>query len=163
VVSLETGAAALSLRWLVPGAADLKGYLVVGEVAQAHDGSLGTAHTFIDGIAAAGADAVKFQTHIASAEISTAEPRRVSFSPQDETRDDYWRRMEFAPSQWAGLAAHAEEKRLLFLSSPFSLEALDLLERIGMRAWKVASGELTNVALLARVASAGSRSSCPVA
>ncbi len=51
--------------------------LVVGEVAQAHDGSLGTAHAFIDAIADAGADAVKFQTHIAAAESSPLEPFRV--------------------------------------------------------------------------------------
>ena len=54
--------------------------LVVGEVAQTHDGSLGLAHAFIDAIADAGADAVKFQTHIASAESTPAEPFRVSFS-----------------------------------------------------------------------------------
>lgn len=42
--------------------------LIIGEVAQAHDGRLGTAHAFIDAIASAGADAVKFQIHIASAE-----------------------------------------------------------------------------------------------
>ena len=47
--------------------------LVVGEVAQAHDGSLGMAHAFIDAIANAGADAVKFQTHIAAAESTPGE------------------------------------------------------------------------------------------
>ncbi len=60
--------------------------LVVGEVAQAHDGSLGMAHAFIDAIANAGADAVKFQTHIAAAESSASEPWRVKFRWQDETR-----------------------------------------------------------------------------
>jgi N,N'-diacetyllegionaminate synthase len=49
---------------------------VIGEVGQAHDGSLGTAHAFIDAVA----DAVKFQTHIASAESRTDEPWRVKFS-----------------------------------------------------------------------------------
>ena len=48
--------------------------IVVGEVAQAHDGSLGLAHAFIDAIADAGADAVKFQTHIASAESTPPSP-----------------------------------------------------------------------------------------
>ena len=69
--------------------------LVIGEVAQAHDGSLGLAHAFIDAIADAGADAVKFQTHIAAAESTPAEPFRVKFSRQDATRYDYWKRMEF--------------------------------------------------------------------
>ena len=53
---------------------------VIAEIAQAHDGSLGQAHAYIDCAAAAGADAVKFQTHIASAESTAAEPWRVKFS-----------------------------------------------------------------------------------
>lgn len=53
---------------------------VIGEVGQAHDGSLGTAHAYIDAIADAGADAVKFQTHIAAAESRVDEPWRVKFS-----------------------------------------------------------------------------------
>src|SRR5512136_1733841 len=95
--------------------------LIVGEVAQAHDGSLGMAHAYIDAIASAGADAVKFQTHIAAAESTPAEPWRVKFSPQDTSRHDYWKRMEFSEDQWRGLKQHAEEQGLLFLSSPFSI------------------------------------------
>lgn len=129
----------------VGGGADC---LVIAEVAQAHDGSLGLAHAFIDAIARAGADAVKFQTHIAAEESTPAEPWRVRFSPQDESRYDYWRRMEFTPEQWAGLARHAAERNLLFLSSPFSFAAVDLLHRIGVPAWKVASGEVSNLPLL---------------
>jgi N,N'-diacetyllegionaminate synthase len=122
--------------------------LVIGEVAQAHDGSLGIAHAFIDAIAAAGADAVKFQTHIAAAESTPEEPWRVPFSPQDTSRYAYWRRMEFTEAEWQGLKQHADQRGLLFLSSPFSLEAVSLLERVGVAAWKIASGELSNPALL---------------
>lgn len=129
--------------------------LVIGEVAQAHDGSLGTAHAFIDAIAAAGADAVKFQTHIAAAESTPGEPWRVRFSSQDETRYEYWKRMELTEEQWAGLKRHAEERGLLFLSSPFSVEAARLLDRLGMKAWKVASGEVSNPVLLDFVLSTG--------
>lgn len=121
---------------------------VVAEIAQAHDGSLGQAHAYVDCAAACGADAVKFQTHIAAAESSSAEPWRVKFSKQDETRFDYWKRMEFTAEQWAGLKAHAEEKGLVFLSSPFSIEAVQLLRKLDMVAWKVASGELTNLPLI---------------
>ena len=128
---------------------------VIAEIAQAHDGSLGQAHAYVDCAAAAGADAVKFQTHIASAESTAAEPWRVKFSRQDDTRLDYWRRMEFTPEQWAGLKAHADEKGLVFLSSPFSAEAVDLLRRLGMTAWKVASGELTNLPMIAEMARDG--------
>ena len=129
--------------------------LIVGEVAQAHDGSLGTAHAFIDAIAEAGADAVKFQTHIAAAESTPAEVFRVNFSKQDATRQDYWRRMEFVEEQWLGLADHCRERGLIFLSSPFSGEAVDLLIRAGVPAWKVASGEITNVPMLERMADTG--------
>ena len=125
--------------------------LIVGEVAQAHDGSLGMAHAFIDAIAAAGADAVKFQTHLAHAESTPAEPWRVRFSAQDDSRYAYWRRMEFTEDQWCGLRAHAIDRGLLFLSSPFSLEAIELLTRVGVAAWKVASGEIANTSMLDRM------------
>src|SRR5262245_60624614 len=117
---------------------------IVAEVAQAHDGSLGMAHAYIDAIGNAGADAVKFQTHIAAAESTPNEPWRVKFSPQDATRYDYWKRMEFTEEQWHGLKKHAVECGLEFLSSPFSVEAVDLLTRVGVAAWKVASGEINN-------------------
>lgn len=129
--------------------------LVIGEVAQGHDGSLGMAHAYLDAIADAGADAVKFQTHIAAAESTPAEPWRVPFSKQDATRYDYWRRMEFTEEQWVGLRRHADERGLHFLSSPFSLEAVALLERVGMPAWKVASGEVGNLPLLQRMVATG--------
>ena len=66
-----------------------KRVFIIAEVAQAHEGSLGMAHAFIDAIARTGADAVKFQTHIADAESSPDEPWRVKFSLQDRTRYDY--------------------------------------------------------------------------
>jgi len=129
--------------------------LIIGEVAQTHDGSLGQAHAFIDAIAAAGADAVKFQTHIAEAESTPDEPFRIPFSRQDSNRYQYWKRMEFSEAQWMGLAEHAREKGLYFLSSPFSEAAVNLLDRIGMLAWKVASGEVGNLRLLKKMASTG--------
>jgi N-acetylneuraminate synthase len=129
--------------------------LIVGEVAQAHDGSLGLAHAFINAIADAGADAVKFQTHLAAAESTPAEPFRVKFSRQDADRYAYWTRMQFTPEQWHGLAAHARDRGLLFLSSPFSLEAVDLLDEVGVPMWKIASGEVTNGPLIERVLRTG--------
>lgn len=141
-------------HWLsspAPGAA----CAIVAEIAQAHDGSLGQAHAYIDCAAKAGADAVKFQTHIAAAESTASEPWRVKFSPQDATRFEYWKRMEFTPEQWAGLKSHAEDKGLVFLSSPFSAEAAAMLHNLGMVAWKVASGELTNLPLIRQMAQSG--------
>lgn len=122
--------------------------MVIGEVAMGHDGSLGLAHSYIDAIASAGADAVKFQTHIADAEGTTAEPFRVAFSPQDTTRKDYWIRTAFTEEQWKGLSRHAAEKGLFFLSSPFSGRAAALLRNAGVAAWKIPSGETGNTPLL---------------
>jgi N-acetylneuraminate synthase len=129
--------------------------LIVGEVAQAHDGSLGLAHGFIDAIHAAGADAVKFQTHLAAAESTSAEPWRVKFSPQDESRYAYWKRIEFTTNQWLELKRHADEKGLLFLSSPFSMEAVELLTSVGVAAWKIASGEIGSSMMFDRMAATG--------
>ncbi|MBX3064198.1 MAG: N-acetylneuraminate synthase family protein [Anaerolineae bacterium] len=128
---------------------------IIAEVAQAHDGSLGMAHSFIDAAASAGADAIKFQTHIASAESTPHEGWRVKFSLQDEKRYDYWRRMEFTEEQWQGLKAHASEKGLKFYSSPFSIEAVDLLTRLGVAGWKIASGEIANTPMFERMSETG--------
>ena len=128
---------------------------LIAEVAQAHDGSLGTAHAFIDAVAKSGADAIKFQTHIADAESTPGEPWRVKFSPQDETRFEYWKRMEFTEPQWHGLKQHADEVGLLFLSSPFSNEAIELLQRVGVAAWKIASGEVSNLPMIEAMAATG--------
>jgi N-acetylneuraminate synthase len=127
---------------------------VVAEVAQAHDGSLGAAHAYVDAAARAGADAVKFQTHIADAESTPHEAFRVAFSRQDRTRYDYWKRMEFTPEQWAGLAEHARERGLVFLSSAFSEAAVDLLDPL-VPAWKVGAGEVTNLPMLGKMARTG--------
>lgn len=129
--------------------------LVIAEVAQAHDGSLGAAHAFIEVAANCGADAIKFQTHIAEAESTIDEKFRVPFSYEDKSRYEYWRRMQFDPEQWAGLVRHASQLGLLFLSSPFSLEAIDLLEKLDVPAWKVASGEITHIELIDAMAITG--------
>jgi N,N'-diacetyllegionaminate synthase len=129
--------------------------LIVAEIGQAHDGSLGNAHAYIDAVARTGADAIKFQTHIADAESTPGEPWRVRFSPQDASRYDYWKRMEFTAEQWGGLAQHAWDRGLQFLSSPFSLAAFELLDKIGMPAWKVGAGEIANLPFLDVLARSG--------
>jgi len=125
--------------------------LVIAEIGQAHDGSLGTAHAYIDAAARAGVDVVKFQMHIAQAESTPQELFRVpGMFPQDATRFDYWHRMEFTPEQWAGLDHHAREQGLIFLATPFSLEAVELLERLQIAGWKIGSGDLPMLERIAR-------------
>ena len=128
---------------------------IIAEIAQAHDGSLGIAHSYIDALAETGVDAVKFQTHIADAESSIHEPFRTHFSYEDDSRIEYWRRMEFTPEQWKGLKQHCDKKGVEFISSPFSNAAVDLLEKINVERYKVGSGEVNNYLLLERIAKTG--------
>src|SRR5687767_8411606 len=123
---------------------------IIAEIGSVHDGSFGNALRLIDAAAEAGADAVKFQTHIAEAESLADAPAPGYFS--DEPRLAYFKRTSFSPEQWKKLARHAETRKVAFLSSPFSLEAVDLLESIGVGAYKVPSGEVTNIPLLERIA-----------
>ena len=128
---------------------------IIAEIAQAHDGSLGMAHAYIDAVAKTGCNAIKFQTHIAEAESSIHEPFRVKFSKQDDTRMDYWKRMEFTLEQWVEIKQHCEEVGLEFMSSPFSNAAVDLLEKVGVKRYKVGSGEVNNFVLLEKIAQTG--------
>ncbi|MEM9823699.1 MAG: N-acetylneuraminate synthase family protein [Bacteroidota bacterium] len=128
---------------------------IIAEIGQAHDGSLGILHSYIDAVATTGVDAIKFQTHIAEAESSTFEPFRVNFSFEDASRFDYWKRMSFSKEQWVGIKEHCEEKGLEFLSSPFSQAAVDLLEEIGVKRYKIGSGEVNNFLMLEKIARTG--------
>lgn len=128
---------------------------IIAEIAQAHDGSLGILHSYIDALAGTGVDTVKFQMHIAHAESSAHEPFRVPFSYEDPTRYDYWKRMEFTFEQWEGIVRHCAEKNLRFLCSPFSIEAFEWLEKLGAERYKIASGEVSNYLLLDRIAASG--------
>ena len=126
--------------------------LIIAEIAQAHDGSLGMVHAYIDALAKTGVDAIKFQTHIAEAESSIHEPFRVKFSKQDDTRFEYWKRMEFTLDQWKEIKAHCDEEGVEFMSSPFSNAAVDLLEQVGVKRYKIGSGEVNNLVLLEKIA-----------
>ena len=127
-----------------------KPYLIA-EIAQAHDGSLGILHSYIDAVAKTGVQAIKFQMHIAEAESSIHEPFRVKFSKEDATRYDYWKRMEFSLEQWKEIKRHCDEVGLDFICSPFSNLAVDWLEEVGVHTYKVGSGEVNNLLLLEKI------------
>lgn len=129
--------------------------ITIAEIGQAHDGSLGMLHAYIDAVAKTGVDAIKFQTHIADAESSIHEPFRVHFSTQDATRFDYWKRMEFTPEQWTEIGNHCKEVGLTFISSPFSNAAVDVLEGAEVEIYKIGSGEVSNFLLLKKVIDTG--------
>lgn len=131
-----------------------KPYLIA-EIAQAHDGSLGILHSYIDAVAKTGVQAIKFQMHIAEAESSIHEPFRVKFSKEDATRYDYWKRMEFTLEQWKEIKQHCDEVGLDFICSPFSNMAVDWLEEVGVHTYKIGSGEVTNLLLLEKITQTG--------
>lgn len=131
-----------------------KPYLIA-EIAQAHDGSLGILHSYIDAVATTGVQAIKFQMHIAEAESSIHEPFRVKFSYEDATRYEYWKRMEFTLEQWKGIKQHCDEVGLDFICSPFSNRAVDWLEEVGVKKYKIGSGEVNNFLLLEKVVRTG--------
>ncbi len=128
---------------------------IIAEVGQAHEGSLGLALSYIDALGETGVDAVKFQVHIAEAESSEFEPFRLKFSEQDKTRFDYWKRIEFTLEQWKLIKHRCDENGVEFLASPFSNAAVDLLEQVGMKRYKVGSGEVNNFLLLEKIAQTG--------
>ena len=85
----------------------------------------------------AGADAIKFQVHIADAESTLDEEFRVQFSFEDANRFEYWKRMEFRKEQWAELKSTPRKLGWCFLRPLFSLEAVELLENLEVEIWKI--------------------------
>lgn len=126
---------------------------VVAELGMNHDGSLARAKALMRAAAESGADAVKLQTHIAEAETLRDAPMPPYFKA--EPRWDYFKRTAFSRRQYGELKALARRLAVGFISSPFSEEAVDLLEEIGVDALKVPSGEVTNIPMLRRIARSG--------
>jgi len=122
---------------------------VIAEIGNNHNGDVDLAKQLIAAAAEAGADAAKFQTHIAEAEMLPSTPTPPHF---DEPRWEFTKRMELSKDDHLRLKAYAEERGLVFFSSPFSVEAVELLEAVDVPAYKIASGELTNPPLLEAVA-----------
>ena len=124
--------------------------IIIAEIGSVHDGSFGNAKELIKLASDCGATCVKFQTHIADAESLSDAPNPDYF--KDESRLEYFKRTSFSLSQWKELKKIAEENNLMFLSSPFSLEAVDLLEKLNLFGYKIPSGEVTNLPLLEKIA-----------
>lgn len=127
--------------------------LIIAEIGSVHDGSFGNAVKLIEAAAAAGADAVKFQTHIAAAETLRDAPMPSYF--KGEPRFEYFERTGFSRVQWKELKRSCDENKVVFLSSPFSLEAVELLEEVGVGTYKIPSGEVSNIPLLEKVRQTG--------
>jgi N,N'-diacetyllegionaminate synthase len=126
---------------------------IIAEIGSVHDGSFGNACQLVKLAAACGADVAKFQTHISEAETLYSAPAPPYFS--GEPRWEYFKRTAFSVQEWHGIKVTCEQAGIQFLSSPFSEQAVDLLESVGVGSYKIPSGEVTNLPMLERIAATG--------
>ena len=124
--------------------------LIIAEIGQSHLGNFKKAKLIIKKISKTGADIVKFQTHLADHESTNDEPFRVKNSKY-KNRIDYWKKMEFSFNQWKQIKKECEKNNILFLSSPFSHKAVDLLKKLNVKAWKIGSGEFFSTSMIDKI------------
>ena len=131
---------------------------VIAEAGVNHNGDLDLARRLVDAAAAAGADAVKFQTFSAD-RLATAAAPQADYQRRntgiEESQRAMLRRLELPAAAHRELMARCRERGILFLSSPFDEDSADFLEELGVPAFKIPSGELTNAPFLAHVARKG--------
>jgi N,N'-diacetyllegionaminate synthase len=130
-----------------------KKFKIIAEIGQAHEGNIITLHSYIDAIAKTGVKTIKFQAHLSDFESSKFDKFRTKqkYSVYS-SRKEYWKKMEFTKKQWIGIKKHCEKLGLFFLCSPFSIEAAKMLNKIGIKAWKIGSGEVSNFPMLEYIA-----------
>jgi len=124
--------------------------MIIAEIGSVHDGSFGNAIKLIELAKDCGASSVKFQTHIAKEETLENAPMPSFF--KGEPRYEYFQRTSFSLTQWEELKAKCDIIDIEFLSSPFSIKAIEILEKIDMMKYKIPSGEVTNIPLLEVIA-----------
>src|SRR4051812_9518829 len=143
----------LAGREIGPGAP----VFVIAEAGVNHDGSLERAKELIDAAASTGADAIKFQTFrvqdLVREQAPLAEYQKRSQGAASQA--EMLRRLELGAEDFAALAAHAAARGVVFLSTPFDEASAQVLDEIGVPAFKVGSGELTNLPFLVNLAARG--------
>lgn len=131
---------------------------IIAEAGVNHDGDVAEAHRLVDAAADIGADAVKFQTWRTELICRPGAPKAEYQKHQDGAHDDQFamlKRLELPDSAWAELKAHAQERGILFLSTPDEIESARLLVTLGMPAIKIGSAELDNLPYLAQIGAFG--------
>ncbi len=128
--------------------------LVIPEIGINHEGSLETAKRMVDAAHRAGARVVKHQTHVVEDEMSHA-ARKVVPGNSSDSIYDIMARCALSEEEEYELMQYTQDKGMIFLSTPFSRAAADRLQRFGVQAYKIGSGEMNNYPLLKHVASFG--------
>lgn len=126
--------------------------LVIAEIGINHGGSMSKARKMIDDAVRAGAECVKFQSHVIEDEM-TPHAKKVIPGNSKESIWDIMSRCALSEREERELKKYTENKGLIFLSTPFSRAAADRLERIGVSAYKIGSGECNNYPLVEHIAS----------
>jgi N,N'-diacetyllegionaminate synthase len=130
---------------------------VIAEAGVNHNGDLELGRALIREAAAAGADAIKFQSYKAG-KISTKTAPRYWVEPDDPkgSQFDTFRKLDsFGPEEHRELFRYAKERGILCFSAPFDDDAVDMLDELGAPGFKIASADLTDYPLLERAASKG--------
>ena len=127
---------------------------IIAEAGVNHNGDPALAKKLIDIAAEAEADAVKFQTfraeHLVTRDADKAEYQKTTIK-SDESQFEMLKTLEFSDEIYQELFSYAKKRGILFLSTPFDSESADLLDRIGVSAFKISSGDLTNLPLLSHI------------
>jgi sialic acid synthase SpsE len=126
---------------------------VMAEIGLNHDGSLDRALTLVDEAARAGAQAIKLQSLYADRLVAASCPPPLHVNVS--SLRDLFARYELDEAAHAAIAQRARRLGLGFISTPFALDAVDMLHRVGVDAYKIASGDLTHHQLIARAAKTG--------
>ncbi len=126
---------------------------VIAEAGINHNGSFSIAKKLVNMAKKAGADCFKIQTHITEEEMMKTKilPGKISKKPLW----DIIKNCELTEKEELDLKEYCKEKGILFLSTPFSIPAVNRLEKIKMLAYKIGSGELTNLPFLKHIAKTG--------
>ena len=129
---------------------------IIAEAGVNHNGDVSIAKKLIDVAKGAGADAVKFQTFsadaLASKSAKKAQYQAQNIGDNDESQYNMLKALELQKDDFIHLMAYCKQKDILFLSTPFDLPSVALLEELGVPAYKIASGETVNVPLIRAVA-----------
>ena len=121
---------------------------IIAEIAQSHKGSIKLAKRMIELSSKAGADYVKFQAHYSKYESTLDEKFRKGYKFKEKNRYTYWKKFEFTKKQWIELIKHSQKNNIKFLCSPFSIYSFKLLRNMGLREWKIGSGEFFQMIFL---------------
>jgi N-acetylneuraminate synthase/N,N'-diacetyllegionaminate synthase len=131
---------------------------VIAEAGVNHNGEVKLAHRLIDAAADAGVDAVKFQTFDpdqVAAPAAVKADYQIEATGEEGAQLDMLRRLTLPPPAYRELARHAADRGLIFLSTPFDRSSADFLRELGVPAFKVSSGDVTNHPFLEHLARAG--------